>query len=398
MTRDTGHQSFPGLIMQRTIWIIAGESSGESYGARLATELRQVAPDLIIRSMGGEAMTAAGVDIMVDSSDLGVVGLVEVLRDLRTFRRIFRHLVQRATAERPDAVVLIDYPGFNLRLARRLHALGIKVVYYISPQVWAWGKKRIPKMAKIIDKMLVIFPFEPGVYKSTQLDVEFVGHPLLEILAEHRDPTISRDPNTILMLPGSRISEVDRLLPVMLKTGRLLARRRPQSRFVIALPREAVAEYVRSKMTAMAPVLADMPEIRVEAGTAREWLQRAAAGLAASGTVTVEAAILGLPLVVVYRLHWLTFRLVQLLVKIPHFTMVNLVAGGLVFEEFLQGAADPERLCSALENILPEGERRDGVMQGMARTVEMLGGRSQVCRRAALSVLSVIGSDTPASD
>ena len=398
MTRDTGHQSFPGLIMQRTIWIIAGESSGESYGARLATELRQVAPDLIIRGMGGEAMTAAGVDIMVDSSDLGVVGLVEVLRDLRTFRRIFRHLVQRATAERPDAVVLIDYPGFNLRLARRLHALGIKVVYYISPQVWAWGKKRIPKMAKIIDKMLVIFPFEPGVYKSTQLDVEFVGHPLLEILAEHRDPTISRDPNTILMLPGSRISEVDRLLPVMLKTGRLLARRRPQSRFVIALPREAVAEYVRSKMTAMAPVLADMPEIRVEAGTAREWLQRAAAGLAASGTVTVEAAILGLPLVVVYRLHWLTFRLVQLLVKIPHFTMVNLVAGGLVFEEFLQGAADPERLCSALENILPEGERRDGVMQGMARTVEMLGGRSQVCRRAALSVLSVIGSDTPASD
>jgi len=378
--------------MPRTVWIIAGESSGDAYGALLAGELRQAEPDLVVRGMGGAAMEEAGVDIMVDSTELGVVGLVEVLKHLPTFASIFRGLVRRAEKERPDAVVLIDYPGLNLRLARRLHLLGVKVVYYISPQVWAWHKKRIPKIARTVDRMLVIFPFEPAVYSGTELDVEFVGHPLLETLDACRDPSLTRDSNAVLLLPGSRTSEVDRLLPVMLETARALHAETPGLRFVIAVPREAIAGHVRRKMAALLPPDdADGPEVSLEVGRTREWMQRAAAGLAASGTVTVEAAILGLPLVVVYRLHWLTFWFARLLVKIPYFAMVNLVANAMVFEEFLQDAVTTANLSRALRDVLPGGARRREAEEGMARTVAALGGQSQVSQRAAQAVIEVMG-------
>ena len=166
------------------VWIIAGESSGDLYGARISRELKKISPDIDISGMGGEEMKKEGLELMVDSTELGVVGIIEVIKIYPTFKRIFNMLVDEAGKQRPDAVVMIDYPGFNLRYAKKLHALGIPVIYYVSPQVWAWGKKRIPEIARIVKKMMVIFPFETKTYDGTDLDVEFVGHPLAELLSE----------------------------------------------------------------------------------------------------------------------------------------------------------------------------------------------------------------------
>ncbi len=379
--------------MSKNIWIIAGEQSGDAYGALLAKALRGLDAQVTIRGMGGEAMAQAGVDVMVDSTELGVVGFVEVLRHLRLFWRIFHDLLDRAAQERPDAVILIDYPGFNLRFARRLHALGIRVVYYVSPQVWAWGKRRIPTIARCVDKMLVIFPFEPQVYAETGLDVEFVGHPLLEVLDACRDPALTREPSTVLLLPGSRGSEIERLLPVMLDTVQMLHAQRPELQFVIAVPREAIADRVRETAGALLSPRPGKPAITLAVGETRRWLQRAGVGLAASGTVTVESAILGLPLVVIYRVHPFTYWLGRLLVKIPFFTMVNLVAGKAVYEEFLQNAVAPPALTRALTDILPGGKRRDSVRQEMAAAVQKLGGQSPVCERAAEAVFELIESE-----
>ena len=369
-------------------WIIAGESSGDSYGARLAAALMDLAPDCRVRGMGGDAMREAGVDIMVDSTDLAVVGFIEVLKHLRTFRQIFNDLVRRARDDRPDAVVLIDYPGFNVRLATKLHAMGITVVYYVSPQVWAWGKRRIPKLARCVDKMLVIFPFEPTVFQHTDLDVAFVGHPLVDILEEYRDPAVRRDPNTVALLPGSRSGEIDRLLEPLLRIAAWLAQRHRQLTFVLPVPNRHLQARVSERIVELRQACDDIPAVEVMTGQTRKCLQRADVGIAASGTVTVEAAIFGLPLVVVYKLHPVTYWLARLLVKIPHFTMVNLVRHRLVYEEFLQGAVTAERVGRAVEAIMRGGARRAEVESEMAAAVRALGGRTNACRQAAEAVLA----------
>lgn len=382
--------------MGKTIWIFAGESSGDLYGGRLATALHALAPDLALRGMGGSAMRAAGVEIMVDSSNLGVVGFIEVFKHLGTFFRIFNGLVARAARERPDVVVLIDYPGFNLRFAKKLHGLGIPVVYYISPQVWAWGKRRIPEIARLVRKLLVIFPFEPDVYAGTGLDVEFVGHPLKAILAERRDASLTRDPHTIVLLPGSRTSEVDRLFADLCRTAAWLQARRPELQFVVAASSPRIADRCHEMLKGLPP--RDIPQgIVIRTGETHLWLQRATAGLAASGTVTMESALLGLPLVVVYRLNPITYWLGRLLVKLPFFTIVNLVAGRRVFEEFLQGDVTARVLGPALEAILPGGARRADVEAGIQEALARLGAEGDASQRAADAVLRLLKSlATPA--
>ncbi len=388
----------PGVerAMSYTLWIIAGETSGDMYGAELARELRKVRPETRIQGMGGIAMRRAGVEILVDSTELGVVGLFEVFRRLPLFRRIFYDLLNRAAATRPDAVILIDYPGFNLRFAERLYRLGIPVVYFISPQVWAWGRRRIGKIVRIVDKMLVIFPFEPRVYAGTPLDVEFVGHPLVSILERNRDPAAPRRRDTVVLLPGSRASEVGRLFPAMLDTARLLVQRRPELKFVAPLPREAIAEQARS-LYAQRNRGRDVPDIQFEVGTTWKWLQQGAAGLAACGTVAVEAAILGLPLVVLYRMNPFTFLLARRLVRIPYITMVNLVLQRLVFEEFIQHQVKAPLLADALDSILPDGERRAEVEQGMEDFVRALGRTENASARAAQSIFRMLDARRPDS-
>jgi lipid-A-disaccharide synthase len=380
--------------MSSSIWIIAGEESGDAYGAWLARELLLARPGLTLRGMGGRAMAAAGVELLIDASELGVVGFVEVLRHLGTFAKALAALAARAAEERPAAVVLIDYPGFNLRLARRLHRLGIPVVYYVSPQVWAWKRGRRHRLAAWCRRLLCIFPFEPACYADTSLDARFVGHPLLEILAAEQEPEAVPDPDLVLLLPGSRRAEVERLLPAMLATAAELRRRHPRLRFALPVPRETVAEVARRCLRSQGP--GGLSDVRVEVGRTRHWMQHAGTGLAASGTVTMEAAILGLPLVSVYRLSWLTYVLARLVVRgIPFFTIVNLVAGREVYPEFLQGEVTATRLVPALEALLPGGSRREDVLRGMAEAVAALGSGRAVSATAAGQVLEV--AETPAA-
>lgn len=378
----------------KKIWIMAGESSGDMYGAELSRELRRIAADrgetVEFSGMGGAAMIAAGIPVKVDSTELGVMGAFEVLKLLFTFIRVFFRLVKAAKAERPDAVILIDYPGFNLLFAKKMHRLGIPVYWYISPQVWVWNKRRLPVLAKVCTKMLVIFPFEVGVYAGSGLRTEFVGHPLVDMVAARRDPSIVRDPNCFLLLPGSRKNEVDRLLPVMLEVACILKKSHREMRFHIAAPRERIAAMCEAKIAAFRKKHSDLPDIEISTGDTARWQQEAGTGLAASGTVTVECALSGLPLVVGYKLNILTLLGAMLIVKLYRgfFTMVNIITGRAVYQEFLQWHFCPEEVIPAVEAILPGGERRAEVEAGMTEMAEMLGADSDepALRRAAEAI------------
>ena len=355
----------------KKIWIISGEESGDIYGANLARELKRLAAEngeeLELSGMGGARMIAAGVDVLVDATELGVIGLFEISSKIFTFIRIYFQMVKAAKRERPDAVVMIDYPGFNLRFAKALHKIGIPVVWYVSPQVWVWNKRRKPVLAEVCSKMLVIFPFEVEVYADTKLPTEFVGHPLIDIVKERTDPAIKRDDDTVLLLPGSRKMEIERLIFPMLETVVQLKSRHPELKFHISAPRERIAELCRKAIEKFRRRKPDAPEVELSVGDTGIWLQRAGTGIAASGTVTVEAAIAGLPLVTGYRLHSFTLLLAAGLVKLYRgfFVMVNIIAGREIFQEFLQWRFAPKNLVPALEAILPGGSRRAEVEAGM---------------------------------
>ncbi|NLG15672.1 MAG: lipid-A-disaccharide synthase [Lentisphaerae bacterium] len=372
------------------IWIFSGEASGDDYGAGLARALKALMPDVELKGMGAEKMRSAGVELMVDSTELGIVGFVEVIKHLPFFIRLLGDMVRRAEAERPDCVVLIDYPGFNLRYAERLHRLGIKVVYYISPQVWAWKAGRIPKIVANVDRMLCIFPFEPKVYSGTSMRTEFVGHPLLESLSPYTSRPESRDENVVVLLPGSRRSEISRLLVPLVRAASIVSKRHPGLRFHLPMRNQAGIEFAKGILEREF-VDGPMPSLDFSSGDAREWLRRGIAGIAASGTITVEAAILGCPVVVAYKLNWLTWEFAKRVVKLPSITIANLVTGKTVFEECLQNDANPERLADALEAILPGGSRRDEVLEGMRSCVRELGENWPVSRNVASHVLEVAG-------
>lgn len=377
---------------QYKVWIFAGEASGDIYGARVAEELRILADnnncEIKIAGMGGPKMRQSGVDILVDSTELGVVGLIEVFKHIFKFIHIFFSLVFLARKERPDTIVLIDYPGFNLRFAAMMKRCNIPVIWYVSPHVWTWGKNRIPKLANYCRKMLVIFPFETEVYAPSGLPAEFVGHPLVDIVNQRRDPSIQRENDTVLILPGSRAMEINRLLLPMLKTARLLHQKHPELRFVISTPREKVQEMCLKILNHFRELYKDeqLPEISLKCGETALWLQKAGTGLAASGTITVESAIAGLPLVVAYKLNLVTLFVASMLVKLyrGYFTMVNIIANKQVFEEFLQWRASPESMAAAVERILPAGNRRQDVENDMREVTAMLsGGSSGACAKAA---------------
>lgn len=381
----------------KLIWIIAGESSGDLYGAKLAAELRVLDPSIRIAGMGSGNMRKAGVELLVDSSELGVVGLIEVLENIVKFIRILLFFRKEALRQRPDAVILIDYPGFNIRFARILWKAAIPVIWYISPQVWAWRKSNIPKLAKYCRKLMVIFPFEPEVWKGSGLDVEFAGHPLVQIVRDRASASISRDPERILLLPGSRKSEISRLVTPFLETVAILHQRHSQLKFTISVPREKTYRDIlqlRDEFLQTHPGIV-LPELDISWGETARWMQEASCGLAASGTVTVESAIAGLPLVVAYRLNPVTFHLARMFVKLYRgfFTMVNIIRNRHVFEEFLQFQVIPEDLADAVEKIMPGGSRRAFVESEIrAMTEDLSVGASTASHRAAEIVMDVISS------
>jgi lipid-A-disaccharide synthase len=380
--------------MPPSIFISAGEASGEHYGALLVSALKsQLAAaghTAEFFGMGGARMEAAGLERIVRAEDMAVMGLTEVLRHLPRIYGEYRKLKRAIRERRPAVAVLIDFPGLHFKLAAEFHRLGIPVVYFVSPQLWAWKKGRIKKVRKFIRKMLVIFPFEEAFYRERGVAAEFVGHPL----AKQPLPSISReefaaahglDPASIwiALLPGSRAKEIGDNLPEMIRAAILLfhdyhlEQGNPEPQFVIPLAptltapqRRTVKEMVNQLCENLTVRLIDdlgaEGAVSPTAGGARAALHHARASVVASGTATVEAALMGNPFVVVYRVSPLTYAIARRLVKTPHVAMANLIAGKRVVPELIQSDFTAKNIVQQIELLLPDGPPRQSMMQELA--------------------------------
>lgn len=381
-----------------SIYFVAGEASGDNHGAALLEELRRLHPDLRLLGRGGPKMKQLASERFLDWSDeAGVVGLWEVVKHYGYFRQEFRKTVNEIAATRPDAVVLIDYPGFNLRLARalrespKLAGSGGKIIYYISPQVWAWNRGRIPKMARWLDLMLCIFPFEAELYERSGLRTIFVGHPMIENLARRRIETL-RAPSLIGFFPGSRLREVRKLLPILLEVMRDLHRQRPDLHFEIAAASEALARIIRAELESVAKSLG---RVEVVVGEAARTMQKSAAGVVASGTATLEAAFFRMPFVLVYKVATSTYLAGRMLIRVKHLGMPNVLAEREIVPEFIQEKAQPASITAAVLELLDNRERRQQMLDDFDEVIARLG-PGGANEKAARAILDEIAAD-PAS-
>jgi lipid-A-disaccharide synthase len=368
----------------------AGEASGDNYGAQLIQALQQLAPGKKFFGMGGERMRAARCELLVNASEVAVVGLAEVVTHLPTIRRKFDALVSEAKKRSPEAAVLIDFPDFNLRLARKLHQLGIPVFYFISPQVWAWRSGRVKQIKKYVRKMIVIFPFEQEFYKSHGVDVTYVGHPLAyapetSISREDFADRYNLDPakQWIALLPGSRKKEVQMNLPPMLEAARQLG---TSYEYVLPIASTLESDWLRQQFHSAGIAI----KISVNS---RLTVKHSRAAVVASGTATVESALAGTPFVVIYRLAPLTWLFGRPLVKLDTFAMVNLIAGKKVVPELIQQDFTASNVVRELNAILPEGERRRQLLADLQDVRAKLHDRSnseEPALRAAREILNVL--------
>jgi lipid-A-disaccharide synthase len=369
----TGSTSKP-LTAGKSVLLIAGEVSGDMHAAGLVRAVKKRNPDVHFFGIGGDELRAAGMEIVVDARDMAVLGLTEVIRRYGFFKRVFADMIELARVRKPDAVLLVDYPGFNLRFAEKAREMGIKVVYYICPQVWAWHRSRIPKMARIVNRLIVIFPFEPAVFEDTPLKVDFVGHPLVEVaekaLAEPLKKLPWKGETRIALLPGSRHQEIERILPPMISAAALLEKKIRGACFIIASPSDEIADKVRGVLSAHPDKLMCC---EVVAGETRQVLRQARAAMVASGTATIETALMGCPMVVVYKTSPITYFFGRMLVKVPNIGMVNVVAGRQLCPELIQHAATPEALASAMSPLIDDTSERGAMMVGLEEVRQLLG-------------------------
>ena len=389
---------------RKTILMIAGEASGDLLGAELIESIRRQpgGDEVDFIGAGGPRMEAASLRPEFDLSEHAVVGIWEVLKNYFKFRRLFRHLFDLATRREPDAIVLIDYPGFNLRFAkaiRRYNAQGDgafrewrpKIICYVSPQLWAWKEGRVYQVAKDIDLMLSIFPFEKDWYaeRVPSFAVEFVGHPLVDRypVAKPAEKTVPLDPDlfteqpTVLLLPGSRRREIDKHLPVILEAAVIFSEK-IKTRLRMVLPREEMLDLARRHIPSGT-------EIDLQAGGLAKALGQASLAIASSGTVTMECAWFRVPTVVLYKTSPLTHALGRALLKVPYLAMPNLLAGEELFPEFIQSAANADNLAEASLRLLLDKAERTRILDGLDRVATRLG-QPGAAPRAALAVLATL--------
>ena len=399
-----------------TLYFVAGEMSGDNHGAALMSSLRRLDTALAFVGRGGPQMGAvAGPNFKDWLDEAAVLGLWEVIKKYGYFRRQFRETLAEIEKTKPDAVVLIDYPGFNLRLARALwrQSPAQKIIYYISPQVWAWNRGRIKKMARFLDLMLCIFPFEAELYNKSGLRAQFVGHPMIDRLgplksAGRTDSSggeidIERKADMIGLFPGSRRREVRKIFPVMIDTADEMQRARPNLRFEVAAASPELADEMRRMIT---PHLDPLPSARGEAdaqrqvrgvaerigikvGETNEIMQRAVVGIVASGSATLEAAYSRLPFVLVYKVAWPTYLAARLVVSVRYLGMPNVLANNEVVPEFIQQDAKPAVIAKALLRLMDDAGVRENMMAEFDSIIAKLGegGASEKAARAILSEL-----------
>ncbi len=370
--------------------IVAGEVSGDHHASCLITELKNLDPSLSFSGIGGTKMKSAGAAIDEDLTRLAVVGFFEVLKHYGEFHRCFNAFLQNVAKRQPSAVILVDYPGFNLRLAARLKKMGVKVIYYISPQVWAWKENRVNLIKENIDKMLVLFDFEKAFYAKHGLNVDFVGHPLADEinLTKNREQILlsaglSPDKFTIGLLPGSRQKEIESLLPPMLDAAKIMQKQDARFQFLILkapnLGKE-LFENLLSKKACTAKILD---------GYFYEGLNACDICVVASGTATLQTALLLKPMVIVYKTSFLTYFLAKALIKIPYIGLVNVVAGKKIVPECLQNDANGKTIADELKKIYQNPGEFDRIRQGLQKVKTSLG-ENGASKRAAKNIMEFL--------
>ena len=384
----------------RRLMIVAGEPSGDAHAASLVNAIREAEPDTTFEFFGatGPLMRDAGVDTTVNSDDLAIMGLVEVGRIISKFWRAYKLLKQAAREQRPDAVILVDWPEFNLRLARALHRDGLKVIYYISPQLWAWRSYRTRNIRRDVDLLLSILPFEKDWYAEEGIDhVEYVGHPLAgEVKARLNRAEFCRELKLdaklpiISLLPGSRRKEVERILPPMLEAAALISARRPDVQFVVVVAPSRTSDEIRDIVRAQRTMPEPLPSLlHILAGQSREALAASDVAAIASGTATLEAAILGTPMVIVYKESAINWHTLGRLINVEHFGLVNLVAGERVVNELMQSDLDGATLAVELLSLLDA--KRNAELRVTLRDVAHQLGEGGASERAAEHILDELG-------
>ncbi len=361
------------------MYLVAGEASGDARGEELIRSLRALRPGVEFSGLGGPRMRslAPAIDDWIDQA--GVIGIIDVLRHYPFFKKRFDATLAEIDRIQPDAVVLIDYPGFNLRLAKALRKRGTraKIIDYISPQVWAWNRRRIPEMARSLDLILCIFSFEQTLYEKSGLKTIFVGHPMLDSLAHTGEP---RDEALVGLFPGSRKREITRIFPAMLAAAALMKKARPELRFEAAAASERMLELMKS-----------MPHAGVEIRlrNSHALMQRASAGMVASGTATLEATFFRLPFALVYRVAPLTYAIARRLVRLRWIGIANILAGREVVREFIQGDAEPAAIADELLRLLNSSEAREALVHDLDSVIAQLG-EPGASARAAEAILAEV--------
>lgn len=343
------------------IVIVAGELSGDIHASRILRALRQQHPEIQAWGFGGDHLAGEGMQIREHIRDLSVMGFVEVLKRYGYFRRIFHQLLNEIRSRKPDLILLVDYPGFNLRLAEALRGSGIPIVQYVCPQVWAWKAGRIPRMARCLDRLICIFPFEPPLFAHTGLDARYSGHPLVDETAEVvAEPHWQGSPR-LALVPGSRRQEIERLFIPMMEAAHVLRGEFP----TLALRVPAADAGLAQRMRELLATRPDLHPPDIVDGHMRELVKGADAALVTSGTATFEAALLGTPMVIVYKTSPMTYAIGKRLIRIPWIGMVNIIAGREICPELIQENAEPNAMADALRPLLTETPVRAKMLEGM---------------------------------
>ena len=376
-------------MSQKNILIIAGEPSGDLHASNLVRDLRSLDPDLKFFGLGGNLSKKAGVDTVFDISKLALVGLVEVWKNIFTVGRVYKGILRKINSEKVDLAILIDYPGFNLRMARELKKRSIPVVYYVSPQVWAWGRNRIDIIKKCVDKIIVFFKFEEELYKTYNINVEFAGHPILDAVSVSRTKNetfkaygLSEGKTTIALLPGSRAVEVKTLLPIMVRAAGLIASRMQNVQFVIVkypdLPIDIYEKAVKSSSV----------YVKVADGDTYNVVAASDFAIVTSGTATLETAIIGTPLIIVYKAILLTYIMYKFVATVRFLGIVNIIAGREVAPELLQYDATPQNISEAVVSILSDEAKLKAMREELAAVRSALG-EPGASMRAAKAIIKL---------
>jgi len=370
----------------KRIMIVAGEASGDLHGGNLVQAMHQIDPSLRFYGIGGKKLKAAGVELIADSADMAVVGLTEVVSKLGMILKVMAQLKASLKADRPDLIILIDYPDFNLSLAKAAKKYGVRVFYYISPQVWAWRRGRIGKIKKIVDKMAVILPFEASLYNKAGVDATFVGHPLLDVVRAKysREEALRRfglreGITTVGILPGSRQSEVVRLLPEMLMAAEIIEKKLSSVQFVLPLADTLETHFV-SNIIRQYPI-----KVKVIPDEIYDVIGCADIAMVASGTATLETALMGTPMIIIYKVSAPSYYVGKMVINVDHIGLVNIMAGKTIVPELIQEAAIPEAIAAEVIDILTNRERMDDIKTELSKIRYMLGSPGAAVRAAHLA-------------